>query len=76
MVLGLENYNFIKKLHKLWKNRFSNKIYLYNYKNILNNISKVIKYYYIYIYSIILFIVILMMIYDLLPYFRKMTKNN
>ena len=61
-------------MHKILKKCFSNEKYII-IKIELNNILKIIIYNYISGSTIILFIFILMMIYELLPYFKKLTKN-
>lgn len=61
-------------MHKILNKCFSNEKYII-IKIELNNILKIIIYNYISGSTIILFIFILMMIYELLPYFKKLTKN-
>ena len=68
MILGLEITIFLRNIWNL-KNYFSNKNYIV-IKIWLNNISKIVKYYYISIF-IMLFIFILIIIYELLKNLPK-----
>ena len=76
MILRLENYN-LKNYIKSERIFLVIKLYINIIIKILKNKIPIFKkYYYIYISAIILFIVIFMMIYDLLSYFKIITKNK
>lgn len=70
MVLGLENYNF-QKTALNFEEFFSYKIKQFQKEIAFQNF----KYYFICISVIILFIVILIMFYELVPYLKKLIKN-
>ena len=75
MVLGLENYIFLKKkqLAKILKNCFNNKIYII-IKNRIKEYFKNCKLWLYFYYNCYIIFIILMMIYELLSYSKKFSK--